>query len=320
MTSALQHADPRQASSSAIAHRLAALSEAVSAVRSIDLQASSALSQAAAAPPRDGFSALFEAELRGALRDGQAASAFDAADALWRRTDDLHRVYRVLLAALAAASAERRCGASTLVQERRTVTAAASVIARLRARRPAPAGPDTVLVIAPDPEPAGLVLEVVAHLVEDAGLPALAITGAPVEELAEALGQTAVTAVVVSVSTPAGAASLRSLLATLQRAAPDVPRLLTGPAAPAAVSAASVVARDVRDLIDFLAAVRSPLTAREAKVLACVADGLTNAEAGARLGIAPATVKSHLDNIYDKTATQHRAAAVAIALRHGWLR
>lgn len=64
---------------------------------------------------------------------------------------------------------------------------------------------------------------------------------------------------------------------------------------------------------------RGPLTQREAQVLQCVADGLTNAEAGATLGIGPATVRSHLDRVFAKTGTTHRAAAVAVALRSGWV-
>lgn len=65
--------------------------------------------------------------------------------------------------------------------------------------------------------------------------------------------------------------------------------------------------------------VRGPLTPREAQVLRCVADGLTNAEAGALMGVGAATVRSHLDRVFAKTETTHRAAAVAVALRAGWV-
>jgi DNA-binding CsgD family transcriptional regulator len=54
-------------------------------------------------------------------------------------------------------------------------------------------------------------------------------------------------------------------------------------------------------------------------VLGCVADGLTNSEAATRLGVGAATVRSHLDRIFTKTGTTHRAAAVAMALRRGWV-
>lgn len=65
--------------------------------------------------------------------------------------------------------------------------------------------------------------------------------------------------------------------------------------------------------------VRGPLTPREAQVLRCVADGLTNAEAAALMGVGAATVRSHLDRVFVKTGTTHRAAAVAVALRAGWV-
>lgn len=64
---------------------------------------------------------------------------------------------------------------------------------------------------------------------------------------------------------------------------------------------------------------RGPLTRREGEVLRCVADGLTTAEAAASLGVGAATVRSHLDRIFAKTGTTHRAAAVAVALRRGWV-
>lgn len=62
------------------------------------------------------------------------------------------------------------------------------------------------------------------------------------------------------------------------------------------------------------------LTRREIEVLACVAGGRTNAEIGALLGIAPGTVKKHLDRIYEKLGVGTRTEAVlaAIGLPHAW--
>jgi DNA-binding CsgD family transcriptional regulator len=53
----------------------------------------------------------------------------------------------------------------------------------------------------------------------------------------------------------------------------------------------------------------SDLTSREAQILSLVAEGATNKEAGARLGISPRTVQKHLEHIYGKLGTHRRTAA-----------
>jgi two-component system nitrate/nitrite response regulator NarL len=59
------------------------------------------------------------------------------------------------------------------------------------------------------------------------------------------------------------------------------------------------------------------LTEREKEVLTLVVEGLTSREIGERLHLAIPTVKSHTHNIYSKLGVEHRAAAVAEALRQG---
>lgn len=56
------------------------------------------------------------------------------------------------------------------------------------------------------------------------------------------------------------------------------------------------------------------LTAREAEVLAWVADGKTNDEIGTILGARPATVAKHLERIYGKLGVETRTAAAVQAL------
>ncbi|MCX5210496.1 response regulator transcription factor [Kitasatospora sp. NBC_00240] len=59
------------------------------------------------------------------------------------------------------------------------------------------------------------------------------------------------------------------------------------------------------------------LTVREAEVLALIAEGLSNSEIAERLFVGPATVKTHINNLFAKTAVRDRAQAVTYAFRHG---
>jgi DNA-binding NarL/FixJ family response regulator len=52
------------------------------------------------------------------------------------------------------------------------------------------------------------------------------------------------------------------------------------------------------------------LTERELEVLGLVAQGLTNREISSELFISPATVRTHLEHIYDKLGVRNRAGAV----------
>jgi len=55
----------------------------------------------------------------------------------------------------------------------------------------------------------------------------------------------------------------------------------------------------------------SVLTKREAEVLELVAQGLTNGEVAARLVVSAGTVRTHLENIFEKLGVHTRTAAVA---------
>lgn len=59
------------------------------------------------------------------------------------------------------------------------------------------------------------------------------------------------------------------------------------------------------------------LSPREAEILRMVADGLSAPRIGERLHLSAATVKSHLQNLYEKLGVSERAAAVAEGMRRG---
>ena len=57
------------------------------------------------------------------------------------------------------------------------------------------------------------------------------------------------------------------------------------------------------------------LTERETEVLTWVAEGKSNSDVGIILGIRSATVKKHLEHIFQKIGVETRTAAVAFVLR-----
>jgi DNA-binding CsgD family transcriptional regulator len=80
--------------------------------------------------------------------------------------------------------------------------------------------------------------------------------------------------------------------------------------------APSVIAlRAGREHLDPAALCTLGLTPREREVLALVADGQTNKEIAARVEVRPATVKKHLERIYDKLGVRTRTGAAAAAHR-----
>lgn len=56
----------------------------------------------------------------------------------------------------------------------------------------------------------------------------------------------------------------------------------------------------------------SALSTQERRVLACIAAGKTNKEAGAELGLSEKTVKNYLGNIFEKLHVTRRAQAAAL--------
>ncbi|WP_371874461.1 response regulator transcription factor [Duganella rivi] len=90
------------------------------------------------------------------------------------------------------------------------------------------------------------------------------------------------------------------------------PRRKCGHAPPWRASLSCLRCGDERTGFDLI----PRLSKREAEVLACVAQGHTNPQIGALLGIATETVKSHLKNLLHKLGASNRTEAVMIATRH----
>lgn len=80
---------------------------------------------------------------------------------------------------------------------------------------------------------------------------------------------------------------------------------------------------EARDLADTLKPAPKvsphPFSPRELEVLTLAAQGLTNKEIAYRLGLSERTVQFHLNSVFNKTTTNSRTEAVALALQRGWL-
>ncbi|MEV6757985.1 response regulator transcription factor [Streptomyces sp. NPDC051214] len=61
------------------------------------------------------------------------------------------------------------------------------------------------------------------------------------------------------------------------------------------------------------------LTGRESEVLRLMAAGLTNAEIAGRMGVGPATVKTHVASVLAKTGARDRTQAVIAAYEAGFM-
>lgn len=59
----------------------------------------------------------------------------------------------------------------------------------------------------------------------------------------------------------------------------------------------------------------SPLTPQEQRIVALVADGMTNKEIAAAMELSPKTVKNYLHNVFEKLGIQRRSQAAALHAR-----
>ncbi|MFC1936815.1 response regulator transcription factor [Chloroflexota bacterium] len=63
-----------------------------------------------------------------------------------------------------------------------------------------------------------------------------------------------------------------------------------------------------------------PFSPRELEVLTLASKGLTNKEIAYRLGISERTAQFHMRSVFNKTTTNSRTEAVALALSQGWIK
>lgn len=262
---------------------------------------------------------LLEQAFERSLRLGDTRTAEQVA-ALMESRRGTHAVYGVMSRSLAKIGAEWQEGRLSILAERAASEASLAVCERLRARCPAPTTLGAVVLATPPGDRHTLALRALAHQLQAAGRPVQIVGELPVADLAEAASAEGVSALLLSAHVTMTVVSVRRLLGPLRLRAPQALLVLGGPGVPrGAESVADLVTDDAQAVVAALAAHDSVLTTREREVLEAVAEGLTTQEIAERLCLASSTVKTHLDHILTKTGTEHRAAAVARALREGWL-
>jgi len=119
-------------------------------------------------------------------------------------------------------------------------------------------------------------------------------------------------------------AGLRSVVAGQVALAPSMAALLVGRARRTAAQADAGAGADARGggagaSVDSVGSLPTPLSPRETQVLALVADGCSNREVGLRLFVGEATVKTHLQHVFEKLGVGDRTRAVTLAMERGWL-
>jgi DNA-binding CsgD family transcriptional regulator/methylmalonyl-CoA mutase cobalamin-binding subunit len=261
-----------------------------------------------------------EVQLREALEAADTTAAEALGRLLWREAG-LPAVFTAISSCLRHLASTWADGSGSVLAEHRATRTAFEVAERLRPTTSPSTRCGTVVLAAPAGDRHTLALTALRHLLEESGRQVLLVDDLPVDELAELAADPGTVAVVVSAHLPLAAADARRLAASLRAAAPEVLLVLGGPGVDrsATSTGADLVTDDLDELSRALDERSSGLTSRERQVLLAVADGRTNAEIADALGIAPATVKTHMDHILSKTCAVHRAAAVARALRRGWI-
>jgi DNA-binding NarL/FixJ family response regulator len=78
-------------------------------------------------------------------------------------------------------------------------------------------------------------------------------------------------------------------------------------------------AQNLAESMDSSSPKLHPFSLRELEVLSLTAGGLTNREIAYRLGLSERTIQFHLNSVFNKSGTNSRTEAVALAIRNDWI-
>lgn len=274
-------------------------------------------------PSVDAAREAMTAELAAAFVEHDYARVEAAATWLRATGTPLVEVYEVLLDA-GLGREPHYASPPEQVRAHRLQECVRDLVARLAPRQP-PGSRGQVVMVVPGASRWVLGTAAMAHVLEDAGFQAVTspdITLDHVEAILADLDNPV--GLCVAIHGVAHIPQSREVIRRVRAAHPRVRVLVAGQAQARVNDLAGLVGAHgspstLRDTLTELGEGSNPLSPREMAVLRCVARGMSNPDAGQHLGVAPATVKTHLDRVFAKLGTSDRTATVALAMRRGWI-
>lgn len=264
------------------------------------------------------------AELSAAFVDGHVERVEAAAGWLRSTGTSLVEIYETLLDAARTQAPEFALTTSDHVRRHRVQECLRDVVARLD-----PAVPVTtrgqVLVVVPGGSVHVLGVVALLHVLQDAGWEAVSAPELGFDQVEDALaGIDDPTALCLGLHDVEQLARAREVVRRVRARWPRLKVIVGGMASAQVPDLAGAVGGHttttaLRQTLAALDDASSPLSPRELAVLTCVSRGMSNPDAAQHLGVAAATVKTHLDRVYAKLGTSDRTATVALAMRRGWI-
>jgi DNA-binding CsgD family transcriptional regulator len=269
-----------------------------------------------------------------ALRSGDAGAAESAALLLLSSGMPLAELYdELVLPFFSSLRTQADAGEMGLVDEHLASRAACELV-MLLGRRQTPWTADAngsagrgVVVLGTVPREQHLLgARMLAQVLTGRGWTVHLLDALPFDVLASYCGSLPVAprAIGLTLHSVPSASVLRSGLAALRGAVPDVPIVLGGaavaanPGLPAKVGASGGAIGLIAGT-EAIESVTNPLTRREREILGLVASGASNSQIASRLSVHSSTVKTHLEHVAGKLGTSDRTAAAVQGLRRGWI-
>lgn len=289
--------------------------------------ATSRVGPAAAAPTRRPLGAEVPRQLlEQALRDGEAAVAAHAAELLLAAGHDRAWLYGQVLQPLLDDVGHGWAAGTTSVEQEHTVSAAVRRLLDADLPRSSAAARGTVVLVGVPGEQHLLGASMLRDLLQRRGWHVSFPGELPWDEVVAHCRRHGdrVRLVGITLHSAARARSVRSGIGQLRAALPRVPVLLGGLAVRQDADLPSRLGADggsgdLQEALRLVDHLTNPLSPRERAVLALVAQGASNTDVATELGTSASTVKTQLERVFAKTGTRDRAAAVAAALRAGWI-